>query len=70
MLPVDIDTMHFPPIACSVHQDGSSGDRVPVPPTDSMFCAVLREMQRNPLEAEQNVSLQMFYCPYGEYHVR
>ena len=39
-------------------------------PTDSMFCAVLREMQRNPPEAEQNVCLQMFHCPCGKYHVQ
>ena len=53
--------MHLPPIVCSLQEDGTS-DRVAILPTDSMYCDILREMQRNPPEVEQNVSL-MFHYP-------
>ncbi len=62
--------MHLPPSVCSLQEDGSPGDRVAILPTDSMLCAILQEMQRNPPEVEQNVALQIFHCPCGEYHVQ
>ena len=45
LLPVDIDTMHLPPIVCSLQKDGSPGDNVAILPTESMWCASLRELQ-------------------------
>ena len=70
VLPVDIETMHLPPIVCSLQDAGNPGDRVAILPTNSTFCAILQEMQRNPPEFEQNISLQMFHCTCGEYHVQ
>ena len=34
VLPVDIDTMHLPPVVCSLQQDGSPGDLVAVLPVE------------------------------------
>ena len=59
--------MHLPPIICSPREAGNPGDNVAILPTSSNFCAILREMQRNPPEFEQNMSLQMFHCACGEY---
>ena len=70
VLPVDIDTMHLPPVVCSFQQDGSPGDSIAILPVDSLCCAALRELQRCPPEMEQNVSLQILHCPCGEYHVQ
>ena len=70
VLPVDIDTMYLPPVVCSLQQDGSPGDLVAVLPVESLWCAALRELQRQPPEMEQNVSLQILHCPCGEYHVQ
>ena len=70
VLPVDIDTMHLPPVVCSFQQDGSPGDSIAFLPVDSLACAALRELQRCPPEMEQNVTLQILHCPCWEYHVQ
>ena len=70
VLPVDIDTMHLPPIVRSLQKEGSPGGNVAILPTESTWCAALRELQRHPPEMEQNVSLQITQCPCGEYHVQ
>ncbi len=70
VLPVDIDTMHLPPIVCTLKQDGGAGDQVATLSLGSLWCAALRELQRYPPELEQNVSLQMIQCKCGEYHVQ
>ena len=70
VLPVDIDTMHLPPVVCSLQQDGGPGDVVAILPVESLCCAALRELQRHPPEMEQNVTLQILHCPCGEYHVQ
>ena len=62
--------MHLPPIVCSLQKEGSPGDNVAILPTESMWCAALRELQRHPPEMEQNVSPQITQCPCGEYHVQ
>ena len=59
VLPVDIDTMHLPPIVCSLRQDGCPGDQVATLSIESIWCGALRELQQHPPELEQNVSLQL-----------
>ena len=70
VLPVDIDTLHLPPVVCSLQKDGSPGDVVAILPVESLHCAALRELQRHVPEMEQNVTLQILHCPCGEYHVQ
>ena len=70
VLPVDIDTMHLPPVVCSLQKDGSPGDVVAILPLESLHSAALRELQRHPPEMEQNVTLQIWHCPCGEYHIQ
>ena len=70
VLPVDIDTMHLPPIVCSLQQDGCPGDQVATLSIESIWCGALRELQQHPPELEQNVSLQLTRCNCGEYHVQ
>ena len=68
VLPVDIDTMHLPPIVCSLRQDGCPSDQVATLSIESIWCGALRELQQHPPELEQNVSLQLTRCNCGEYH--
>ena len=40
VLPVDIDTMHLPPIVCSLQQDGCPGDQVATLSIESIWCSL------------------------------
>ena len=71
VLPVDIETMHLPPIVWTLNEAGSPGDCVAIlPAACSTGSAILRNMQRNPPELEWNASVQMVHCACGEYHIQ
>ena len=69
-LPVDIETMHLPPIVCTLKEAGSPGDCMAILPACSTASAILRDMQRNLPEFERNTSVQMTHCACGEYHIQ
>ena len=64
-VPVDIETMHLPPLVCTLNSAGSPGDCVAILPA----CSTVRDMQGNPLEFASNASIQMIHCTCGEYHL-
>ena len=70
VLPVDIETMHLPPIVCTLKAAGATGDCVALLPLSSSASAILRDMQLNPPEMERNVTLSMTYCTCDEYHIQ
>ena len=57
-------------MVCSLQKDGSPGDVIATLPLESLHSAALRELQRHPPEMEQNVTLQIWHCPCGEYHIQ
>ena len=60
VLPVDIDTMHLPPIVCSLQQDGCPGDQVATLSIESIWCGALRELQQHPRAIVESIMSQLY----------
>ena len=69
VMPLDLETMHLPPMVCTIASSGSNGDRVALLPFESVALGILKEMRYNPPASTRNCRLKVEHCPCGEYHV-
>ena len=69
VMPLDLETMHLPPMVCTTASSGNNGDRVALLPFESVALGILKEMRYNPPASTRNCRLKVEHCPCGEYHV-
>ena len=69
VMPLDLETMHLPPMVCTIASSGNNGDRVALLPFESVALGILKEMRYNPPASTRNCRLKVEHCPCGEYHV-
>ena len=69
VMPVDLNTMHLPPMMCTVTTSGTKDECVAMLSFDSVEFGILKAMQSAPPELAQNVTLRATHCTCGEYHI-